>query len=76
MPTILIISGIRFFFYSNEETRMHIHVEYGGREAKIWLDNFEVAYNHGFKLHDMNKVLKLVRNYEKALKKAWIAHFG
>lgn len=30
MPTIMTIYGFRFFFYSREETRMHVHVEYQG----------------------------------------------
>ena len=76
MPTVLIINGVRFYFYSREETRMNIHVAFQGRESKIWLDTFDVAYNHGFKLREMRRILIIVRKHEKILKKAWNSHFG
>ena len=76
MPTVMLIYGFRFFFYSREETRMHIHVEFENKELKIWLDNFELAYNHGFPDHEVSRIIKLVVKYEKALKKAWLSHFG
>jgi len=75
VPTVLLLYGIRFYFYSHEETRMHIHVSYQGSEAKIWLDTFEVAMNYGFNPHQLVKIIKLVRSYEKEIKKAWIEHF-
>jgi hypothetical protein len=75
MPIILKIYGFRFFFYSKEESRAHIHVSYQGLEAKVWLDNFEVAENKGFKKHDLVKVVKLVRIYEENFKAAWEEHF-
>ena len=76
MPTIMIIYGFRFFFYSNEETRMHVHIERQNREAKIWLDTFEVAYNRDFRDVELNKIIKIVRQHEKTFKKAWNSHFG
>jgi hypothetical protein len=36
-PTVLREKGYRFFFFSREESRMHIHVAYADREAKFWL---------------------------------------
>ena len=35
MPTVLLIFGIRFFFYPNDHEPVHVHVEYQGRYAKI-----------------------------------------
>jgi hypothetical protein len=37
-PTIFREGGYRFFFFSLEEARMHIHVRSGGGEAKFWLE--------------------------------------
>jgi hypothetical protein len=76
VPTIMTIGGYRFFFYSREETRMHVHIEFQGREAKIWLDTLEVAENHGFYQFQLNEIQKLTRKNEKTIKKAWISHFG
>ena len=39
MPTVLMISGWRFFFYPNEGNEpMHIHCRKGDADAKYWLD--------------------------------------
>jgi hypothetical protein len=37
-PTVFRIKDYRFYFLSNEELRMHVHItcEYG--EAKFWLE--------------------------------------
>ena len=37
-PRVLLIDGFDFFFYSKEETRRHIHIEKGEKNAKIWLE--------------------------------------
>ena len=38
MPTVLLIHGWRFFFYSNESNEpIHIHAEKGDMECKFWL---------------------------------------
>jgi len=38
---------MRFFFFSREEERVHVHVA-GGDEGKIWIDPaIEVARVHG-----------------------------
>lgn len=76
MPTILLVEGFRFFFYSNEEDKMHIHIEFQGKIAKIWLDNFEIAENFGFKDFQLNKIQRIARKHEKEIKEKWISYFG
>jgi len=76
VPTIMYFEGFRFFFYSNEEDRMHVHVEREKMEVKVWLDTFEVASNYGFRKHELLVIKTIVRKHEKALKKAWTAHFN
>ena len=76
MHTVMTHYGFRFFFYSREETRMHIHVEIENRELKVWLDTFELAYNHGFPDHEVTQIIKMVVKHEKILKKAWPEYFG
>ena len=54
MPTILMISGRRFFFYANERNEpIHVHCRKAEAEVKYWLDveDFQAiearAYNMG-----------------------------
>ena len=46
-PTVFKESGYRFFFFSREEKRIHVHVISGDGEAKFWLEpEVELAKNH------------------------------
>ena len=57
MPTVLRVSGFRFFFYSLEGSEPpHIHVEHGDNIAKFWLVPVAVAESRGFRLHELNRV--------------------
>lgn len=48
-PTVLKFKGYRFFFFSREENRMHIHVSSQDGEAKYWIEpKIEIAQNIGF----------------------------
>jgi len=37
-PTIFKKGGLRFYFFSREESRLHVHVQGDRAEAKFWLD--------------------------------------
>ena len=37
-PTVFREGGFRFYFFSREETRPHVHVHHADGEAKVWLD--------------------------------------
>jgi len=46
-PTIFRAGGFRFYFFSREETRMHVHAQSGDGEAKFWLEpEIELAVNY------------------------------
>ncbi|OGT47127.1 MAG: hypothetical protein A3F17_02300 [Gammaproteobacteria bacterium RIFCSPHIGHO2_12_FULL_41_15] len=77
MPTILIIKGYRFFFFSLEGNEPpHIHVEHGEKVAKYWLDPVNLASSYGFRSHDLTKVRAIViENRVKFLEK-WNEHFS
>ena len=76
-PRALLIDGFDFFFYSKEETRRHIHIEKGEKNAKIWLEpNVEVAYNHGFTSKEMKYVLQIIQEYGRSFDDKWNKHFG
>lgn len=47
-PTVFREGAYRFFFFSREEQRAHIHVGHPTGEAKFWLDpTIEPAANYG-----------------------------
>ena len=37
-PTVFRKGGFRFFFFSREEPRIHVHVHHSEGEAKFWLE--------------------------------------
>ena len=77
MPTVLRVSGFRFFFYSLEGSEpSHIHVEHGENVAKFWLDPVSVAESHGFRSHELNRIRAVVIENRSKFQEAWNAHFG
>ncbi len=49
MPTVLLLRGFRFFFFSGEGSEpSHIHVEHGDQVAKFWLNPVQLASSEGF----------------------------
>ena len=68
---------MRFFFFSREESRTHVHVMGPGGEAKIWLEpRVEVARNHGLSAPALRRALAITRERQDEIRAAWEAHFG
>jgi hypothetical protein len=77
MPTVLRISGFRFFFYSLEASEPpHVHVEHGDNVAKFWLEPVSLAESHGFRAHELNRLRVLVIEQRTGFLEAWNVHFG
>lgn len=67
----------RFYFFSREETRMHVHVHATTGEAKFWLEpRIELARNYGLSMRQVNAALRLIQEHEDDIRKAWKTHFG
>ena len=75
MPTIFEIFGLRFFFYSDEHLPIHVHIEYGGNDAKIEIATRKVVQNRGLKPRELKKATQLVEMYEEEIIKAWHDYF-
>jgi Domain of unknown function (DUF4160) len=76
MPTVLRVSGFRFFFYSLEGSEPpHIHVEHGDKVAKFWLDPVAVAESRSFRSHELNRLRMRVLEHRVTFWEAWNAHF-
>ncbi|MBT4668866.1 MAG: DUF4160 domain-containing protein [Candidatus Ruthia sp.] len=51
MPTILLLSGWRLYFYSNEGNEpIHIHCQKGDMECKFWIhtEMFDIQESYSF----------------------------
>ena len=76
-PTVFRSGGFRFYFFSREETRMHVHVHGTDGEAKFWLEpRIELAQNYSLSDRQVTAALRLIREHEDEIRKAWQAHFG
>ncbi len=76
-PTVFRDGPFRFFFFSREEERLHIHVESADGEAKFWIEpKIEVARNYRLSEQDLSRVLQLVVDHEQEIRDAWHRHFG
>jgi hypothetical protein len=76
-PTVFREAGFRFYFFSREEQRMHVHVHCADGEAKFWLEpRIEVAQNVGMKERQLRAAQTLVEAHVDEIRSAWRQHFG
>ena len=76
-PTVFKVRNYRFFFFSREETRMHIHVLSPDGEAKFWIEpNIEYAQSVGFNEVELNKLIEIIKNHKDEIVESWRNHFG
>ena len=76
-PTVFRERGYRFFFFSREEPRMHVHVMSGSGEAKYWLEpEIELAKNHQLSRKELREIEEIIEAHLNELQTAWNAHFG
>ena len=75
-PTVFRWRGYRFFFFSREEERMHVHVYCADGEAKFWLEpEIELANNHGIRRSELTAVRRVVEEHRDEIAAAWRNHF-
>ena len=75
-PTVFRERGYRFFFFSREEERMHVHVYSGDGEAKFWLDpEIELAKNHHLSRGKLKQIEEIIEAHYDELRNAWETHF-
>lgn len=76
-PTIFREAGFRFFFFSREEDRMHVHVVSGSGEAKFWLEpEVELAKNYRYSAKQLKTIASIIEDHLDELVGAWRQHFG
>ena len=76
MPTILLVTGWRLFFYSNEGNEpIHVHCQKAEKECKYWLDrdNFALkeAYSYNINNRDRRDIKKIIFEYFEFIESEW-----
>jgi hypothetical protein len=75
--TVFKKQGYRFFFFSREESRKHIHVVSADGECKMWLEpRIELADNYHLSPRQLREVETIVEENRDELIRAWHSHFG
>lgn len=76
-PTIHREGGFRFFFFSREEFRLHVHVYGADGEAKNWPEpRLELAKNYRLTKIQLKEIEMIIQGHYDAFKAAWNSHFG
>ncbi len=76
-PTIVRDGPFRLFFFSREETRIHVHVAHPDGEAKFWLTpSVSVATSTGLSARQLREAQVVVEAHFEEIRNAWNHHFG
>ena len=74
-PTVFKKGKYRFFFFSREESRVHIHVVSPDGEAKFWIEpTVGLASYNGLSSRQLNNLQKIVEEHKNEITKAWQKH--
>ena len=77
MPTVFTQDGYRFFFYSNDHTRIHVHVQYRGGEAVFEVEGEVVLRESvGLKTKELSKAEDLESENRELIIQKWHEHFN
>ncbi|MDH4461009.1 MAG: DUF4160 domain-containing protein [Spirosomataceae bacterium] len=71
MPTLFIVFGLRFFFYSNEHLPIHVHVRNSDGEAKFEIDEVKLVSNKGMKPKDIKLAESIIEENRELLIQKW-----
>lgn len=75
MPTLFILFGYRFFFWSNEHEPIHVHVNKGESEAKYNVETLELVENYGFKKNELKMIESILEENKEVIISHWKDYF-
>ncbi|MBQ6210440.1 MAG: DUF4160 domain-containing protein [Prevotella sp.] len=76
MPTIFVLFGYRFLFYSNDHTPIHVHVVKDGNKAKYNIFPVELVDNHGFKKQELKLIEAIIEENVETIAQHWNMFFN
>jgi len=75
--TLLQQDGFRFYFFSREESRPHVHVSHPDGEAKFWIaPTVALASSRGLSARQLRQARQLIVAHLPEFEHAWKTHFG
>jgi hypothetical protein len=76
VPTLLVVDGFRFWFYSNERDEpAHVHASKGSGIAKVWSRPLSIAYSHGLTPGELRRVRELSFENQASFVERWNEYF-
>lgn len=75
MPTLFILLGFRFFFWSNEHEPIHVHISKGNSEAKYNVVELVLVENHGFKNSELRMIESILEENKEIIIERWKEYF-
>lgn len=76
-PTVFREGEYRFFFFSREESRVHVHVYSSRGEAKFWMrPQIELAKNSGIPSREITIIARIIEEHADEIMAAWRERFG
>ena len=71
MPTLININGYRFFFYVNDHSPAHIHIEKAEGTAKFLLNPVEIVKSKHFKSSEIHEIRAIIIQNLDFFKNKW-----
>ena len=76
MPTVFIDGKYRYYFFSREEKRRHVHVSSSDGEMKVWLEpEVSVAKVVNLSSHEVSEILNTINKRKDEIDAEWTKHF-
>lgn len=78
MPTVFTIEGFRFFFYTNDHTPVHVHVQHGGGEAVFEIVDGAASLREsaGMKVSELRRAEEIAIEHMAEIERKWHERFG
>lgn len=75
MPTLFILLGYRFYFWSNEHEPIHVHISKGDADAKFNVETISLVENFGFKSNELRMIESLIDENREVIIERWKEYF-
>ncbi|MDR1918211.1 MAG: DUF4160 domain-containing protein [Tannerellaceae bacterium] len=77
MPTVLILMGMRFYYWAREHEPIHVHVKKGDAEARFEIEpEIELTGNYGLKPHELALAEEIIRDNREYMIEHWKLFFN